>query len=179
LSAGRRVLDTYCYVGSLAFSAARGGASEVLAVDSSAAALEVAGVCARLNGLSGCVQFEQGDAPEALNRAGRQGGYDLVLCDPPKLAPTRSNRDRAGLTMRRLAASACRATRPGGLLVMSSCSAAIGLEELTRAVALGAREIGLRPIVVDRLFQGPDHPVPAAFREGLYLSTIVVAVERL
>jgi 23S rRNA (cytosine1962-C5)-methyltransferase len=78
--------------------------------------------------------------------------------------------------MRKLAASGCRATKPGGLLVVCSCSAAIGLHELTRAVALGARDVGVHALVLERFFQGPDHPVPAAFPEGLYLCSLLVEV---
>jgi 23S rRNA (cytosine1962-C5)-methyltransferase len=44
---------------------------------------------------------------------------------------------------------------------------------------LGARDVGLRAVVLERLFQGPDHPVPAAFPEGLYLSTLLCEVMRL
>ncbi|MEO8877275.1 MAG: class I SAM-dependent methyltransferase [Polyangiaceae bacterium] len=50
LAAGARVLDTYSYVGPFAMAAARGGAKEVLAIDESALALEVAAECARANG---------------------------------------------------------------------------------------------------------------------------------
>jgi 23S rRNA (cytosine1962-C5)-methyltransferase len=81
--------------------------------------------------------------------------------------------------MRRLAGEGARATRPGGLLVLCSCSAAIGIDELARSAALGARDVGLRPIVLERWFQGPDHPVPAAFPEGLYLSTLILEVRPL
>ena len=176
LARGKRVLDTYSFVGAVALSAARGGASEVHAVDASAPALEVGAECAALNGLSGRVVFERADAVEVLNQAGRQGGYDLVICDPPKLAPSRAAKMRALENMRKLAASGCRATRPGGLLVVCSCSAAIGLNELTRAVALGARDVGAHALVIERFFQGPDHPVPAAFPEGLYLSSLIVEV---
>jgi len=176
LARGRRVLDTYSYVGAVALAAARGGAAAVHAVDSSAVALEVAAECAAANQLSGAIHFEQGDAIEALHHAGRKGGYDLVICDPPKLAPTRAVKNRALETMRRLAAAACGATRPGGLLVICSCSAAIGQLELTRAVALGARDVGLQALVLERHFQGPDHPVPAAFPEGLYLTTLIAQV---
>jgi 23S rRNA (cytosine1962-C5)-methyltransferase len=175
LARGRRVLDTFSYVGGLALSAARGGASEVTAVDTSALALETAAVCAELNGLSR-VRFERADAHEVLAHAGRKGGYDLVVCDPPKLAPTRAAKKRAMDSMRRLAAAGSRATTPGGMLVLSSCSAAIGLEDLTRAAALGARDVSARTTVLERLFQGPDHPVPTAFPEGLYLSTVVLEV---
>ena len=176
LSRGRRVLDAYTYVGSIALSAARGGASEVLAVDSSALSLEVAAEQLTDNGLGGRVRFERDDAINALSHAGRSGGYDLVICDPPKFAPTRAARQRALESMRRLASAGCRATKPFGLLVVSSCSAAVGLNDLTRAVALGARDIGTSARTFERVFQGPDHPVPAAFAEGLYLTTLIVEV---
>ena len=44
------------------------------------------------------------------------------------------------------------------------------------AVALGARDAGREAIILERLFQGADHPVPAAFPEGLYLSSIIAMV---
>jgi 23S rRNA (cytosine1962-C5)-methyltransferase len=176
LSSGARVLDTYSFVGAVALSAARGGAREVHAVDASAPALEIGAECAALNGLGERVSFERGDSIEVLNQAGRKGGYDLVICDPPKLAPSRAAKARALENMRKLSASGARATRPGGLLVVCSCSAAIGLNELTRAVALGARDVGAHALVLERYFQGPDHPVPAAFPEGLYLCSLIVEI---
>lgn len=179
LAHGKRVLDTFTYVGAIAMAAARGGASEVHAVDQNALALEVAAECAGENGLAGRIQFERADAHDVLSLAGRKGGYDLVVCDPPKLAPTRAAKKRALGSMRRLAAAGARATRPGGLLVLCSCSAAIGLDELTRAAALGGRDVGVRPTVLERWFQGADHPVPAAFPEGLYLSSLIVEVQPL
>jgi 23S rRNA (cytosine1962-C5)-methyltransferase len=177
LANGRRVLDTFTYVGALALSAARGGASSVEAVDNSALAIEVGAECAALNGLSTKVHFERADAHEALAHAGRQGGFDLVICDPPKLAPSRSARGRALDAMRRLAGHGARATKPGGLFVLCSCSASIGMAELTRALALGARDVGARATVLERHTQGADHPVPAAFPEGLYLSSVIAAID--
>jgi 23S rRNA (cytosine1962-C5)-methyltransferase len=176
LSSGRRVLDTYAFVGAFALGAARAGATEVEAVDQSALALTVAADAARLNGLEGKIRFECEDSVQALDRAGKHGGFDLVICDPPKLAPTRAARARALGLMRRLSGQAARATKPGGLLVVCSCSAAIGLPELTRALSLGAADLGLRAIVLERFFQGADHPVPAAFPEGLYLTSLIAEI---
>jgi 23S rRNA (cytosine1962-C5)-methyltransferase len=170
LSAGRRVLDAYCYTGSLALAAARGGASEVLAIDSSGPALAAGQRSAAENGLGERIRWVEADAPAELGRA---SGFDLVVCDPPKLAPARGARQRAGDAMRRIAAAGFGAAREGGLVVLCSCSAAIGPQELARAVALGARDAGRRALVWERLSQGPDHPVPAAFPEGLYLSTLI------
>jgi 23S rRNA (cytosine1962-C5)-methyltransferase len=177
LAHGRRVLDVYSYVGAMALAAARGGASEIVAVDTSALALEVGAECADRNGLAGRIRFECSDAAEVLAHSGRKGGYDLVICDPPKLAPSRAKKVRALDAMRKIAQAGVRATRPGGLLMLCSCSASLGLSDLTRAVALGARDVGANAVVLERWFQGPDHPVPAAFPEGLYLSTVLVEVE--
>ncbi len=179
LAKGRRVLDTFTYVGAIAMGAARGGATEVLAVDENALAVEVAAEQAKLNGLGDSLHFERADAHDVLARAGRQGGYELVVCDPPKMAPSRAAKKRAEGAMRRLAAAGASATRPGGLLVLCSCSAAIGVDELTRALALGGRDVGTRPIVLERWFQGADHPVPAAFPAGLYLASIIAEVAPL
>ncbi len=176
LSHGRRVLDTYTYTGAIALAAARGGAASVEAIDSSSLALEVAAECAVANGLGGKVKFERADVTETLGQIGRRGGYDLVVLDPPKLAPTRARRERALDAMRKLSSAGARATAPGGLLVVCSCSAALGLADLTRSVALGVRDVNAHAVVLERLFQGPDHPVPAAFPEGLYLSTLIVQI---
>jgi 23S rRNA (cytosine1962-C5)-methyltransferase len=174
LSAGRRVLDTYCFVGSIALAAARGGAREVVAVDTSAPALEVAARVARVNALEGRVRYVEADALAELEKA--PGAFELVVCDPPKLAPNRTAANKAMNRMRRLSAAACRALSDGGWLVLCSCSAALGHADLARALALGARDAGREATVLERLFQGPDHPVPAAFPEGLYLSSIIAVV---
>jgi 23S rRNA (cytosine1962-C5)-methyltransferase len=177
LAKGRRVLDAYSFVGSFAMAAARGGATEVVAVDESAIALEVGAECARRNGFIDRIRYVRDDARQRLTLAGSEGGFDLVLCDPPKFAPTKSSKSGALGAYQKLAAAACRATRPGGLLLFASCSAAVGLDALTRAIAVGAREANVRAIVLERFFQGFDHPVPAAFPEGLYLKSILCSVE--
>jgi 23S rRNA (cytosine1962-C5)-methyltransferase len=179
LSQGKRVLDAFCFVGTFAMAAARGGASEVVAVDESALAVEVGAECARQNGLSGRIKFERSDARKALARASQEGGFDLVICDPPKLSPTRGSKDGALGAYRALAAAGCKATRAGGIFVMCSCSSAISLDDLTRALALGAREARMHAVVFDRHFQGADHPVSAAFPEGLYLKSLVARLEAL
>jgi 23S rRNA (cytosine1962-C5)-methyltransferase len=176
LSRGRRVLDAYSFVGAFGLGAARGGASEVTCVDESASAVTVGAELARRNGVSERVSFIRADARKFLEGASNQGGYDLVVCDPPKLATTQKTRDGALGAYQRLAVSACRATRPRGLLVFCSCSGAVSTDDLVRALALGARQANLGAVVLERWSQGPDHPVPAAFPEGLYLKALVAQI---
>lgn len=175
LAKGKRVLDAYCFTGAFAMAAARGGATEVVAVDESAVALEVGAECARANGVNDKIAFIRQDARTALHEA--HGAYDLVVVDPPRLAPTRGARDQALLAYAKLAEAGCQATKLGGLLVLCSCSAAVDLNALTRALATGALRANVQAVVLERYFQGPDHPVPAAFGEGLYLKALVARME--
>jgi 23S rRNA (cytosine1962-C5)-methyltransferase len=174
LAAGKRVLDAYSFVGAFAIAAARGGASEVVAVDDSAPAVAVGAECAALNGVADRIRFVKGDARRVLAEARRE--FDLVVADPPRLAPSRAAREPALVAYTKLAENGCRATRDGGLFVLCSCSAAVDLAALTRALATGAARAGVQAVVLERWFQGPDHPVPAAFREGLYLKSLVARI---
>jgi 23S rRNA (cytosine1962-C5)-methyltransferase len=175
LADGKRVLDAYAFVGAFGIAAARGGAREVVAIDESAFAVEIGAECAALNGLGDRVKFVKGDARRAL--ADAKGSFDLVIVDPPPLARTRGAREQALPAYARLAENGCRATMPGGLLVLCSCSAAVDLAALTRALAMGATRANMQATVLERRFQGADHPVPAAFGEGLYLKSLIARVE--
>jgi 23S rRNA (cytosine1962-C5)-methyltransferase len=176
VSRDANVLDAFCYVGATGLATARGGAKRVHGVDKSAPAVLVAEQIAARNGFEGLAFYESIDANLAWRRTAEQGGADIVICDPPKLATGRKARDQALGAYRKLAAGAVSAVRPGGLLAFCSCSGAIGLDALQRALALGARDAGRRAVIVERLFQGADHPVPAAFPEGSYLKVLVARI---
>lgn len=178
LSKGRHVLDAYCYVGPIALAAARGGATRVVAVDESLRALEVGAAAARANGLT--VAFERGDVRQDLPKRVAAGeSYDLVVLDPPKLAPTRGDRDAAANYQTKLIENAAPLVATGGLMIVCSCSTALGAPELARCLAIGARRAGRTATVLERLGQGGDHPVPAAFPEGIYLSTLIAELGTL
>lgn len=177
LARGKRVLDVYSFVGGFGLGAARGGAKLVRCVDSSAPALEQGSEIAVSNGLKG-IEFVRLDARKALEEAAHKGGYDLVICDPPKLSPTKAARKDGLMAYARLAAAACAATTAGGVLLFCSCSAAVSMEELVRALAEGARKARRRAVVFERWVQGHDHPTVAAFPEGLYLKGIFAFIEK-
>jgi 23S rRNA (cytosine1962-C5)-methyltransferase len=175
LSRGKRVLDAYSFVGSFAMAAVRGGATEVVAVDESAVALETGAECARWTGFEGRIAFVKKDARNAFVEA--KGSYGVVVVDPPRMAPKRGARDAALVAYSRLAEGACHAVEPSGWLVVSSCSAAVDLNALTRALATGARRANVEATVIERGFQGPDHPSTASFSEGLYLKWLIARVD--
>ena len=178
LANGKTVLDAYSFVGAFAMAAARGGAKRVTAVDQSGTAVEVGAECARLNGLEGKIDFVRDDAKNALADAAKTGGRDLVLLDPPRLAPTRGARENALVAYARVAEAGCRATKAGGLLVLSSCSSAVDMTALVRALATGALRANRQAIVLERTYQGHDHPTLSAHGEGLYLKSVLARVEK-
>lgn len=178
LSRGRRVLDACSYLGGFALAAARGDASGVVAVDRSEAVLAAAGEGAAANGLGGRIEWRLADVRRDLGVWADAGErFELVVLDPPKLAPTARHLDRARPAYEGLNAAALRLVAPGGVLVTCSCSAALGAEELLRLVAGAARRVGRRASVLAIGGQAPDHPTPVAFPEGRYLTCAFLAVE--
>jgi 23S rRNA (cytosine1962-C5)-methyltransferase len=174
LARGARVLDVYSYAGGFALQAARGGAGEVTAVDSSSRAVARIEAHAAANSLS--VSAVEADAFRFLETATPRS-YDLVVVDPPKFARARKDLDAARKGYERLNALALTACAPGALLVTCSCSQNVDASDFERVVAAGAKQAGRRVRVLERAGPGADHPLPPGFLEGQYLKVLFVAVE--
>lgn len=173
----RRILDAFSYVGGFALAAARGGAQHVLAMDTSAAAIATGGTLAAHHGLSDRIEHRKDDVKRAFKElAAKKERFDMVIIDPPKLAPTVRHLDRGRKAYRRLNAAAIRLVEPGGLLVSCSCSAAVKPGDFLRTIGLAARDAGREAAMLSMGQQGPDHPIPASFPEGRYLKCALVRV---
>ncbi|CAA2981863.1 23S rRNA (cytosine(1962)-C(5))-methyltransferase [Olea europaea subsp. europaea] len=127
ISEGQKILDIFCYTGGFALNAACGGALSVTGVDSSLPALEIANENIVLNGLDpGRISFLRQDATEFMKNAITKGeSWDIVILDPPKLAPRRKVLQSASGMYRNLNSLAMQITRRGGLLMTCSCSGAM------------------------------------------------------
>lgn len=177
IARGMRVLDLYTYVGAFALFAARGGAESVTAVDSAAPAIAVGARMAHRHGLAGRVVFERADAKDEMERLARKHErFDLVILDPPKLAPTAKHLDQARPLYRKLNADAAKLVAPGGFLLSCSCSGAMELEDFRKTVVMGARDAHRDLVLLRSGEQGIDHPSPAAFPEGRYLKSLLFKV---
>jgi 23S rRNA (cytosine1962-C5)-methyltransferase len=178
LSGGRDVLDCFCYSGGFALNAALGGARSVAGVDSSEPALALAQRNAALNeiGPEG-IAWQRADVFEWLRKArdGRQQ-FDLIVLDPPKLAPTARLAERAARAYKDINLLALKLLRPGGLLLTFSCSAGISPELLQKIVASAAVDARVDGTFVRRLQGGVDHPIALSFPEGEYLKGLLCRV---
>lgn len=178
LANGARVLDGCTYLGGFAIAAARGGASLVVGVDRVASLLETAATIAKRNRLGGGIAWRQGDVRQDLAAWAATGErWDLVVLDPPKLAPTTRHLQPALQAYEGLNAAGLRLVAPGGMLATCSCSAALGPEELLRVVAIAAQRARRQVRLLMLGHQGADHPTPPAFPQGRYLTCAFLAVD--
>jgi 23S rRNA (cytosine1962-C5)-methyltransferase len=178
LAKGRTVLDAYAYVGGFSLAAARGGAKKVLAIDSSAPAIATGATLAAHHGFGDVIEFTREDVKRTLPDLRQKGEtYDMVILDPPKLAPTTRHLESGRKAYRRLNAAGLRLVNEGGLLVTCSCSGAVKPGGFLRTIGLAAKDARRRVTLLFTGQQGPDHPTPAAFPEGRYLKMEILRVD--
>jgi 23S rRNA (cytosine1962-C5)-methyltransferase len=179
LAAGRDTLNCFCYTGGFSLNALAGGASRVLSIDSSAPALESAQRNLALNPQLPAerAEWRQADVFEALRefkRAGRR--FDLIVLDPPKLAPSAAHAERAARAYKDINLFGFRLLNPGGLLMTYSCSGGVGAELFQKIVAGAAIDAGVEARILARLGAAADHPIGLAFPEGEYLKGLLCQV---
>ncbi len=174
---GRRVLDVCTYTGGFALSAARGGASEVIGVDSSEKALERARRNASENSLDQ-VRFERGDCFDDLKaRGSRNEMFDAVILDPPRFAGARRQVEAALRAYARLNMSALDLLPPGGILVTCSCSGHVSRADFLNMLVDAGRRRQRDIIILQSRGPSPDHPCAVSCPESDYLKCVIAQVQ--
>ena len=175
-SAGRRVLNLFCYTGGFSLYALRGGAESVDSVDSSAKAMAMVDRNVALNGFGGAHKSLCCDAIDFLAQT-EEGKYDLMIVDPPAFAKHRGVLKNALRAYQRLNAAAISKVAPGGLVFTFSCSQVVDKITFAELVFSAAAQTGRRARIIDRLCQGGDHPVNIYHPEGEYLKGLLLYVD--
>jgi 23S rRNA (cytosine1962-C5)-methyltransferase len=164
----KTVLNCFAYSGAFSVYAFAGGAREVVTLDSSLPALELAEESLRLNGFGNCPgEILKGDAFAYLKEIERK--FDLIVLDPPSLAHRRSDVETAAGGYKFLNLHALKHLNPGGLLLTFSCSQHVPLDLFQKIVFGAAVDAGRKVALIKRLGQPLDHPVSLHHPEGEYL----------
>jgi 23S rRNA (cytosine1962-C5)-methyltransferase len=175
---GRRVLDVFSYVGGWGIQAAAAGASQVLCVDASAAALEEVGRNAALNGVEDRVETMRADAFDALRQLRDDGErFDIVVLDPPAFIKRKKDAKAGEQAYRRINHLALEILAPDGILVSASCSYHLSRDALRDALLRAGRAANRDLQLLEQGHQGPDHPVHPAIPETEYLKAFLVRAE--
>lgn len=178
-SAGRRVLNMFCYTGGFSFYAMRGGAEVVHSVDSSEKAIALTNSNVELN-------FPNDTRHKAFcedafkflsNIPGNQSPYDLIILDPPAFAKHRGALHNALKGYTRLNAKAMEKIAPGGILFTFSCSQVVTKDNFRNAIFTAAAQSGRKIRILHQLHQPADHPINIYHPEGEYLKGLVLYIE--
>jgi 23S rRNA (cytosine1962-C5)-methyltransferase len=172
----KTALDAFAYSGSFGISMLAGGAASVLSIDSSPAALELLKKNYQINGFSRS-ELLQGDVFETMRKLKEESRtFDLIVLDPPKLAPTKAQVERAQRAYKDLNLSAMKLLNPDGILATFSCSSGVSAEAFQQIVSWAAFDAGREAQILERLSQGEDHPVRLAFPESQYLKGLICRI---
>ena len=176
----KNVLDLCCYNGGFALNAMiHGGAKSCIGVDSSQDAVNAASENAKLNGVdSDSIQFVKRDITDYMKDATDAGKeFDVIILDPPKLAPTVTALERATRKYHQLNRDAIRLinSKEGGLLLTCTCSGAMtqknGGQYFLETIKVAALAAGRRITLLRSSGAAPCHTqCPASFPANAYLT---------
>jgi 23S rRNA (cytosine1962-C5)-methyltransferase len=173
-SAGKKVLNTFCYTGGFSVYALAGGATEVHSVDISKDAIAQCEENIVLNGYNNHTAIAL-DCFEYLKQT--DVDYDIMVLDPPAFAKNARSVPNATRGYKELNMVAMKKIKPGGLIFTFSCSQNID-KMLFQKIVFGAAADARRNVrILKHLNQPPDHPVSIFHPEGEYLKGLLLWVE--
>ena len=172
-----RALDAFSYQGSFALHLAAGGAREVVAVDSSAPALERARENAALNGFADVIRTREENVFDFLRAEWERGArYDTIVLDPPAFAKTRRALPKAVAAYKEINLRSLQLLAPGGFLFSASCSYHLRLPGFLEMIRSACADCGRRVRRHAILVQAPDHPEIPTIPETAYLKGVLLQV---
>lgn len=176
-SRDRRVLDVCSYAGGWAIQAALNGASEVTAIDSSAAAIEMTVENAKLNKVDDRITTITADAFEALRDLQKsKAQFDTIVVDPPAFIQRKKDAKTGAEAYRRLNQLALQLLPADGILVSCSCSYHMSRMELIDECQRAARKLNKHLQILHHGYQSADHPIDPNTPESEYLKVIFFRV---
>lgn len=175
---GMRVLNCFCYTGGFSLALKKGGASEVISIDSSAEALNVAKQNAKLNGINEQeMSWVEANVFEELRKyRDQQEKFDLIVLDPPKFASSHHHVDKAARAYKDINLNALKLLEKDGQLLTFSCSGAIDPDLFQKIIAGAVFDAKTEVWMLKRLGAGIDHPLLMTLPEGEYLKGLHLLV---
>ena len=169
--ADKRVLNCFSYTGGFAVSALMGNCRQVVSVDTSQEALDVARMNVELNQLDlSKADFIRDDVFKLLRKFRDQGEkFDVIVMDPPKFVENKSQLQGACRGYKDINMLAIQLLNPGGVLLTFSCSGLMTTDLFQKIIADAAIDAGRDVQFIEQFRQAADHPVIAPYPEGLYL----------
>jgi len=175
LSEGKKILDCFCYTGAFSIHGGSGNAREITLIDSSEEALAMAEEHFGLNQFMKIPhQCIRGDVFEVMRNL--EGGYDLIILDPPPFAKKKENLPTASRGYKDLNLWAFRLLNREGLLLTFSCSHHMNWDLFQKILFSAALDSGRNIQLLGRMGHPWDHPIHLSHPEGEYLRGLMCRV---
>jgi 23S rRNA (cytosine1962-C5)-methyltransferase len=160
----KTVLNLFSYTGMLGLCAHSAGATKVINVDDSAAALAFG----EKHHSGAGIEWRRSDIFAELQNQDKSPLYDVIVCDPPLVAANQEGVAAALDGYRRIFTAASKQVKPGGYLICCCCTSRISRGRFLEFTgALFARKFSLSGNLSPEI----DHP--SAFDEGDYLKILI------
>lgn len=169
---GQTVLDSFCYSGGFALSAAKAGATAT-AVDLANIAVETAKKNSEINQLP--IEVIKANVFDWLEETDRK--FDWIILDPPAMGKSQDKREALKWSVWKLTNRAIDRLNDDGRMVICSCSFQLNLATLLDTIRIAAADKGKIAILEEITSQSTDHPVSLAFPESWYLKSAWVRFE--
>lgn len=182
---GKTVLDACSHTGSFTLHALKSNALSVTAVDSSEQALRH--LLYQVNINEDYEVIPQRSREKVIikhsniftyMREVKEGQFDIIILDPPKLAPTKSSLENALKAYKDLNRLAMMKVKNEGIIATFSSSAALSKEMFQTMLAWAATDAKVEIQILHHLSAGSDHPIRLSFPESEYLKGAVIRVIR-
>jgi 23S rRNA (cytosine1962-C5)-methyltransferase len=105
-----------------------------------------------------------------------EGGYDIIILDPPPFAKKKGNLPSASRGYKDLNLWAFRLLSKGGLLFTFSCSHHMNWDLFQKIVFSAALDSGKSIQLLGRMGHPWDHPIHLSHPEGEYLRGLICRV---
>lgn len=175
----KSILNCFSYTGTFALHCAANQAKEVINVDVSQSALDLAQRNLALNGLQdSAVSFVKQDVFKLLREYRAAGKtFDMIILDPPKFVESKAQLTGACRGYKDINMLAMQLLKPQGILFTFSCSGLMESNLFNKVVADAALDAKRNAYFVERLHQAPDHPVSSNYPEGYYLKGLICQID--
>ena len=171
---GDRVLDLFCNEGGFALNAAFGGASDIIAVDSSEVALETAKRNSELNNFNN-INFISSDVFKYLENYNEEL-FDFIVLDPPSFTKSKKNIQNALKGYIKLNTLAMKLVKKGGYLFTFTCSHHIDEGMFEVVLSNSSKKSGQRVQILHFSNCSVDHPIIPGFTETKYLKSYLLRI---
>lgn len=173
---GKRVLNLFCYTGTIGLAAEMAGAESIVQVDCSERALEFARRCHTVQ--SHRHQFIEADIFSWIKELPEEEMYDLIIVDTPALTSQSSQLPQVMKSLANLYQVVAKHVAPSGYLIACDCTSRItreAFQEMLDKQLAASKELGRRRRFRKRRSLPPEIDHQPGFTQADYLKVEVFA----